>query len=84
MNSKTFIGIYRGGTVGEAHLIAVTADRKILAYVAQRLLDQGVEDEPDPVIGALEAGRLSALAAIVKEADSVGEILKFLKEDENT
>ena len=64
---KTFIALYRGGTVASAELIAVTADPEIISQVSRRLLG---EEGPaaDPVVDSLAQGRRSALQVIHREA----------------
>ncbi len=64
---KTFLALYRGGTVASAELVAVTADPEIIAQVSNRLLG---EDGPsaDPVVDSLAQGRRSALQVVHREA----------------
>jgi len=64
---KTFVALYRGATVGEAELIAVSANPRVIAYVTRILLDEH-EASPDPVIDKLHRGVHSALRVVHKEA----------------
>ena len=62
----TFVAIYRGPTVAEARLIAVSADPALVADVSNRLLHEDSQDA-DPVIQRLESGRRAALRLINRE-----------------
>jgi hypothetical protein len=64
----SFIAVYRGQTIGEAKLIAVTADPALVAEVSAKLLHKSAT-EKDNVINALEDGRQSALQQIVREVE---------------
>ena len=64
----TFIAVYRGSTIAEAKLIAVSADPAIVADVSTKLLDASRETEVDSVIASVERGRRQALRLIKKEA----------------
>ena len=69
----TLIALYQGDSVASAKLIAVSADPELIADVSTRLLRQPPEaDEADPVIGALQRGRKSALRLIRREATRGG------------
>jgi hypothetical protein len=70
----SFIAIYRGASIGDARLIAVSTDPTIVADVSHRLLKAGRAEIEDPAIDRLERGRRSALRVINKEAgnDSAG------------
>lgn len=62
----TFIGLYRGETVGEAKIVAVSADPQLVAEVAARLLQQDTDapKEADPVLFAMHQGRRRALRIV--------------------
>lgn len=65
----TFVALYRGITVAEARLIAVSADPVIASDLAARLLagqrsEAETEREDDPITAPIEAGRRSALRLI--------------------
>jgi hypothetical protein len=64
----TFIGLYRGESVAEARLIAVSADPGLVADVSARLLTHQQDEEADPVVARLERGRRAALRLVTKEA----------------
>ena len=68
----TFVAVYRGQTIAEAKLVAVSADPELVAYVVNELLQKNVEID-DPVINEFEGGRKSALKLIKKEVDKSGE-----------
>lgn len=61
----TFVALYRGQTVAEARLIAVSADPDLVSEVSTRLLDASVSSE-DPIIQRLEHGRTAALQLLKK------------------
>jgi hypothetical protein len=65
----THIAVYRGRTLKDAHIIAVSTDPEIVGYVAERLLDQAIDPAPesDPVIKSLTSGRRRALRLIRRE-----------------
>ena len=65
---STLVAVYRGKTVGDAHLIAVSADPALVADVSARLLCTDQEGQPDEVVRSLEAGRRRALRQMLKEA----------------
>jgi hypothetical protein len=63
----TFVALYRGQTIAEARLIAVSADPALVSEVSAHLLDASVSTE-DPVIRRLEHGRVAALQLLKREA----------------
>jgi len=64
----TFLALYRGRTVAEAKMVAVTADPSLVATVAAHLLDTPQPEGEDPVITTLEQGRRGALRLITQES----------------
>jgi hypothetical protein len=64
----SFIALYRGPSVDDARLIAVSSAPDLVAFLADQLL---VRDEPsgDPVVEKLRRGRRSALKAVKTEAE---------------
>ena len=64
----TFLALYRGKTVAEAKMVAVTADPVLVATVAAHLLDNPPQQDEDPVVTTLEQGRRAALRLIKQEA----------------
>ena len=49
----TFLALYRGKTVADAKMVAVTADPCLVADVVNRLLAQPQEHDDDPVVRAI-------------------------------
>ena len=66
MEGTSFIALYRGATIRSARLVAVSADPRLAADVARRILREPLSDE-DSVVATLERGRRSALRAIARE-----------------
>jgi len=66
---STFIALYRGRTVAEARLVAVSADPDLVSDVAARLLQRAASDSGDPVIDRVESGRREALHLLLCELD---------------
>jgi hypothetical protein len=70
--NTSFVALYRGPTITEARLIAVSADPAAVARVAAQLLRTTAAaaggPAPDPVLGAFERGRRRALHRVVREA----------------
>jgi hypothetical protein len=65
---NTFVAIYRGRTIAEARLVALSADPQIVAEVSARIVhERQASEDPDPVIGLLERGRNAALRLIKRE-----------------
>jgi hypothetical protein len=64
----TFLAIYRGNTVSDAKMIAVSADPSLVSSVAERMLKDpraiDPDDESDAAIVALSKGRRAALQLI--------------------
>jgi hypothetical protein len=68
--STTFVAVYRGATIGEAHLLAVSTDPDLVRDVVTRLLGDAPEAIADPAVRALEDGRREALQASIPEVAS--------------
>jgi hypothetical protein len=67
----SFVALYRGATVGEAKMVAVSANPQIVAQVATQLLaepEYAENTEEDPVLQPMHKGRRQALRLIQKEA----------------
>ncbi len=64
----SFVAIYRGQSVAEARLIAVSADPNLVSDVSIRLLQNTPAFNQDPVIETFENGRRAALRLIEREA----------------
>ena len=68
--STSFVAIYRGLSVSDARLIAVSADPQLVADVSSRILqDDRADEEPDPVIAPINRARRRALSLVHKEAN---------------
>ncbi len=65
---RTFLALYRGATVGEAELVAITADPTLIADVADRLLIDLTFDGDDPVLVARRDGARQALKLVIRSA----------------
>ena len=64
--STTFVAVYHGKSVGEAKLVAVSADPMLVADVTARLLAQPAP-AGDSAVACLERGRRDALRVIEQE-----------------
>lgn len=65
---STFVALYRGRTISDARLLAVSADPALIADVSARLLcPQSFAAGGDPVITELERGRRQALHLVQRE-----------------
>ncbi len=64
----TFLAMYRGETISQAKLIAVSADYNLIAHVSGYLLNGDNPGQTDDVINRLEEGRQSVLRAVRQEA----------------
>ena len=72
---SSFLALYRGRTVGEAQLVAVTTDPGVVAAFATRLLSGTPEEDDaadDPVLATIEQGRRQALRLIARDGAGVG------------
>ena len=69
----TFLALYRGATVADAKMVAVTADPALVATVAAHLLAIPQHQDTDPVITTLERGRRAALRLIQQEGSHAEE-----------
>jgi hypothetical protein len=63
----TFLVLYRGKTIAEAKMVAVTADPCLVADVVDRLLNHPQMDDDDHVVRAIDRGRVTALRLIKRE-----------------
>lgn len=63
----TFLAIYRGRTVADARMVAVTADPRLVADVVSQLLHDPLVEDDDPIVRAIDRGRVSALRLIQGE-----------------
>ena len=63
----SFVAVYRGQSVTSAQLVAVSADRDLVALACQRLLETEGPVDGDPVVGSLSQARQHALRLIRDE-----------------
>ena len=66
---SSFLALYHGKSIGEARLVAVSADPDIVAGFAARLLQSPAppgDDAGDPVLLSIERGRQRALRLIAR------------------
>jgi hypothetical protein len=66
MPMTTLVALYRGETIGDARLIAVSADPELVAYVAAALLREPPSSD-DPVVAQINGGQRRALRLVKKE-----------------
>lgn len=64
----TYVAIYRGQTVSDSRLIALSADPDLVADVTTRILSERSEENSDPIVESVESGRRKALQLIKQEA----------------
>lgn len=67
----TFVALYRGLTVAEAKLLAVSADANLVGLVASPLLTDSIinSDESDPVLRPVQQGRQRALRIVARQSE---------------
>ncbi len=68
----TFLALYRGRTVADAKLIAVSADPAVVAQVVRRLLASRSVPTDDTAVALVERGRRAALQVIAEEVGEGG------------
>ncbi len=68
----TFVAIYRGQTVSDSRLVALSADPSLVADVTARILAERQGEEPDPVVACVEEGKRKALRLIQGETSRDG------------
>lgn len=59
-----FVGLYRGESLGDAELVAVSSDPELGELVAERILRRTYDDIGDPATDAIRRGRKQALEII--------------------
>jgi hypothetical protein len=59
----SFLALYRGRSLNEAELVAVSTDVEIVSNFAERLLKQPYE-ETDPVLMEVKTGKRRALRRV--------------------
>ncbi len=68
-----FLVLYRGRTISEAKIVALSSDRTLVAEFAARLLQEGDPwADQDPTLGELRSGRERALRLISSEEVNLG------------
>jgi hypothetical protein len=66
----TILGVYRGRTLADARLVAVSADPELVADVAARMLRAPGEQMDDPVLNGQREAERAALRVIKREAEA--------------
>ena len=64
---QTFLAVYRGKTISDARMVAVTSDWAMIGDIVDRLLSRPIDPEGDPALLAIDRGRTRALRLIRKE-----------------
>ncbi len=64
----SFVALYRGRSLSEAELIAVSTDAGLVAHVAAALLQERSPRMPDAAVNALSKGKRRALKLIRADA----------------
>ena len=59
----SFLTLYRGRTLEDAQLVAISTNDRIIKDFADRLLQER-DDEPDPALSAIRQGKRHALRII--------------------
>ena len=68
--NASFLALYRGPTVPQAKLVAVSADPRVIAdFVARLLREEPPPTDDDPVLSAVERGRRRGLRLIAREGE---------------
>ena len=63
-----FLALYRGRTLNDARLLALSADPEIVGDFATRLVGESINEE-DPALRELTRGRHKALKIVCQETD---------------
>jgi hypothetical protein len=64
-----FLVLYRGRTLSDAEVIAITDERPLVSDFAQRMLRQAT-DETDPILRQAEEGKRRVLQLVKSEISS--------------
>lgn len=73
---STFLVLYRGETIPQAKMVAVSAEPALVAEFVARLLrhDEFVHPiEADPVLREVEGGRRQALRLLARESEEADD-----------
>ena len=69
----SFLALYRGNTLRDAEVVALSSAPEIIREFAERLLAQAPEgDEGDPVLRAAQEAKRSLLRVVRQEAGGAG------------
>jgi hypothetical protein len=72
--SSSFLALYRGPSIPQARLVAVSADPQLVADFARRLLGAAAPAAlTDPVLREVEGGRRRALRLIAREGEGYAD-----------
>ena len=66
----SFIAIYRGNSISDAKMIAVSGSHSLVAYVASEIMSDALyldDASDDPILSALNQGRRAALRLVKEE-----------------
>ena len=67
----SFIAVYRGNSISDAKMIAVSGSHSLVAYVASEMMSDEFcwnDASDDPSLSALNQGRWDALRLVQEEA----------------
>lgn len=65
----SFLALYRGRSVGDAELVAVSTDPEIVGRFADELIDERASTADDPVVSAIREAERRGLQIIREEAE---------------
>lgn len=65
----SFLALYRGRTVGDAELVTVSTDPKLVGRFADELLEDRGDGPDDPVVSAIREAERRGLRIVRKEAE---------------
>ena len=66
----SFIAVYRGNSISDAKMIAVSGSHSLVAYVASEIMSDALyldDASDDPILSALNQGRRAALRLVKEE-----------------
>ena len=67
MPAKTFVALFRGPTMEQAKVVAVSTDRNLVAFTAAAMCEaEEPVDDPDPVTRVMGQARRHALALLAE------------------
>jgi len=69
----TYVAVYRGTTISDSRLVALSADPSLVAEVTTRILAERQQDEADPILACVEEGKRQALKLIKQEVEISAE-----------